>query len=302
LENIITEYNLLQTGNLELLAKQVVEGFITGLHKSPFHGFSVEFAEHRQYNKGESIKHIDWKLFGKTEKLYTKRYEEETNLRCYLVIDDSSSMYFPHEGVSKIQFTAYASACITYMLKKQRDSVGLNIIDKEVSFQSEAKSSSVHTKMIFNELNKLLETNGLNKITNLAKGLHHIAETIHKRALVIIFTDMFSNDNLEKIFEAIQHLKYNKHEVIIFHVADKKYESNFEFSKRPYLFIDSETNEKLKIHTNLVAADYKKLFANFKEEIKLKCAQLKVDFVEAYIENNIDQILLKFLQKREKMK
>ena len=145
MENKITEYNLLQTGNLELLAKQVVEGFITGLHKSPFHGFSVEFAEHRQYNKGESIKHIDWKLFGKTEKLYTKRYEEETNLRCYLVIDDSSSMYFPNEGVNKIQFAAYASACITYMLKKQRDAVGLNVIDNEVSFQSQAKSCLLYT-------------------------------------------------------------------------------------------------------------------------------------------------------------
>jgi uncharacterized protein (DUF58 family) len=302
LENKITEYNLLQTGNLELLAKQVVEGFITGLHKSPFHGFSVEFAEHRQYNKGESIKHIDWKLFGKTEKLYTKRYEEETNLRCYLVIDDSSSMYFPNEGVSKIQFAAYASACITYMLKKQRDAVGLNVIDNVVSFQSQAKSGSVHIKMIFNELNRLVESKNKNVESNLAAGLHHIAETIHKRSLVIIFTDMFGNDNLEKIFESIQHLKYNKHEVIIFHVADKKLEMDFDFAKRPYIFIDSETNEQLKLHSNLVADDYKKLVADFKEEIKLKCAQLKVDFGEAYIENNIDQILLKFLQKREKMK
>ncbi len=302
MENKITEYNLLQTGNLELLAKQVVEGFITGLHKSPFHGFSVEFAEHRQYNKGESIKHIDWKLFGKTEKLYTKRYEEETNLRCYLVIDDSSSMYFPNEGVSKIQFAAYASACITYMLKKQRDAVGLNVIDNVVSFQSQAKSGSVHIKMIFNELNRLVESKNKNVESNLAAGLHHIAETIHKRSLVIIFTDMFGNDNLEKIFESIQHLKYNKHEVIIFHVADKKLEMDFDFAKRPYIFIDSETNEQLKLHSNLVADDYKKLVADFKEEIKLKCAQLKVDFGEAYIENNIDQILLKFLQKREKMK
>lgn len=302
MENKITEYNLLQTGNLELLAKQVVEGFITGLHKSPFHGFSVEFAEHRQYNKGESIKHIDWKLFGKTEKLYTKRYEEETNLRCYLVIDDSSSMYFPNEGITKIQFAAYASACITYMLKKQRDAVGLNIIDNEVSFQSQAKSGSVHIKMIFSELNKIIEAKNKNIGSNLAAGLHHIAETIHKRSLVIIFTDMFGNDNLEKIFESIQHLKYNKHEVIIFHVADKKLEMDFDFAKRPYIFIDSETNEQLKLHSNLIADDYKKLIMNFREEIKLKCAQLKVDFVEAYIENNLDKILLKFLQKREKMK
>ncbi len=302
MENNITEYNLLQTGNLELLAKQVVEGFITGLHKSPFHGFSVEFAEHRQYNSGESIKHIDWKLYGRTEKLYTKRYEEETNLRCYIVIDNSASMYFPTDGISKIRFATYASACLTYMLKKQRDAVGLSILNDDIVFQSQAKSGSVHVKMIFNELNKLNEEKQASAGSNLSQGLHHIAETVHKRSLVVIFTDMFSNDNPEKMFEAFQHLKYCKHEVILFHVADKKLELDFDFAKRPYLFIDSETKEKLKLHSNLVADDYKKMFVAFKEEIKLKCAQLKIDLVESYIQDNFDQILLSFLQKREKIK
>ncbi len=302
MENIISENNILQTGNLELLAKQVVEGFITGLHKSPFHGFSVEFAEHRQYNAGESIKHIDWKLFGKTEKLYTKRYEEETNLRCYIVIDNSSSMYYPLEGKSKINFAAYAASCLIYMLKKQRDAVGLSIINDEIVFQSQAKSSSVHIKMLFNELNKLLIFPKSNIGSNLSKGIHHIAETVHKRSLIVIFTDMFSSENIDHIFESIQHLKYNKHEVILFHVIDKKLEMDFDFLKRPYLFVDSETNENIKLHSSLVADDYKKLVNNFKDEIKLKCAQIKVDFMEAYIENNFDQVLLKFLQKREKIK
>ena len=302
MENTINEKNLLLTGNLELLAKQVVEGFITGLHKSPFHGFSVEFAEHRQYNAGESIKHIDWKLYGRTEKLYTKRYEEETNLRCFLVIDNSASMYFPTEGLSKIKFATYASACITYMLKKQRDAVGLSIINDAVAFQTQAKSGSVHVKMIFNELNKLNEIPTVKAGSKLSEGLHHIAETIHKRSLVIVFTDMFSSENVETLFESLQHLKYCKHEVVLFHVYDKKLELNFDYSKRPYLFTDSETGEKLKIFPNLIEEAYKKTFETFKDEIKLKCAQLKIDFVDAAVENNFDQILLAFLQKREKMK
>ena len=302
MENIITEHNLLETGNLELLAKQVVEGFITGLHKSPFHGFSVEFAEHRQYNSGESIKHIDWKLFGRTEKLYTKRYEEETNLRCYMVIDNSASMYFPTDGMSKINFATYSAACITYMLKKQRDAVGLSILNDEIVFQSPAKSSSVHVKMIFNELNKLNAAKNVNAGSKLAVGLHQIAESIQKRSMIIIFTDMFSTENMETLFEALQHLKYCKHEVVLFHVQDKKFEIDFDFSKRPYLFIDSETGEKLKIFPNLVSNDYKKMFENFKEEIKLKCAQLKVDFVDAAIQDNFNHIILTFLQNREKMK
>ncbi len=148
----ITEQDLLQTGNLEFLAKQVVEGFITGLHKSPFHGFSVEFAEHRQYNTGESIKHIDWKLFARTEKLYTKRFEEETNLRCHIIIDRSSSMYFPEEGFNKIRFSVYAAASLIYLMKKQRDAVALSVFSDEVEFVSQTKSSMVHAKMLFNKL------------------------------------------------------------------------------------------------------------------------------------------------------
>lgn len=302
MENTILENNILKTGNLELLAKQVVEGFITGLHKSPFHGFSVEFAEHRHYNSGESIKHIDWKLYGKTDKLYSKRFEEETNLRCYLVIDSSSSMYFPNNGLSKIRFATHAAACITYMLKKQRDAVGLSIINNDLSFQTQAKSSLVHLKMIFNELNKLNESAATAIGSNLSVGLHHIAEIIHKRSLVIIFTDMFSSENSNELFEALQHLKFAKHEVILFHVHDKKMELEFNFINKPYLFTDSETGEKLKVFPNLLENDYRLLFKKFKEEIKLKCAQLKVDYIDSAVENNFNQILLTFLQKREKMK
>jgi uncharacterized protein (DUF58 family) len=248
MSTFITQENLLQTGNLEFLAKQVVEGFITGLHKSPFHGFSVEFAEHRLYNSGEATKHIDWKLFARTDKLFVKRFEEETNLRCQLIIDCSSSMFYPAEGLNKIKFSLYAAASLMYMLKKQRDASGLSVIDETVNFHSQCKSSSTHQKLLFNKLDEILKSVPTDRKSNIAAGLHQIAEMIHKRSLVIIFSDMLQNmGNDSELFAALQHLKYNKHEVILFHVEDKKTEIDFDFKNRPYLFVDSETNERFKV-------------------------------------------------------
>src|SRR5580693_7777036 len=152
----INQQPLQQFTQLELIAKQVVEGFITGLHKSPFHGFSVEFAEHRIYNNGESTRHIDWKLFGKTERLYVKRYEEETNLRCQIVIDNSSSMYFPEKGLNKITFSVQCAAALTELLKRQRDAVGLTVFSESIELHTAAKSTTVHQKMLFGEMEKLL--------------------------------------------------------------------------------------------------------------------------------------------------
>src|SRR5690606_25731655 len=190
----INREKLASFGNLELLAKQVVEGFITGLHKSPFHGFSVEFAEHRLYNTGESTKHIDWKLYGRTEKLFIKRYEEETNLRCQLIIDASSSMYFPEidfnaEKFNKIKFSVYAAAAIMNLLKKQRDAVGLSIFSDKLDVHSPTKSSSVHHKYLINELESLINSPKKNTKTSSINALHTIAETVHKRSLMIIFSD-----------------------------------------------------------------------------------------------------------------
>ena len=205
---------------LELIAKQVVEGFITGLHKSPFHGFSVEFAEHRLYNTGESTKHIDWKLYGRTEKLFIKRYEEETNLRCQLIIDASSSMYFPEidfntDKFNKIKFSVYAAAAIMNLLKKQRDAVGLSIFSDKLDIHSPTKSSSVHHKYLIHELEGLINAPKKNTKTSSINALHTIAETVHKRSLMIIFSDMMENvADDEQLFAALQHLKYNKHEVI----------------------------------------------------------------------------------------
>lgn len=300
--SVLTEEQLLQTGNIEFLAKQVVEGFITGLHKSPFHGFSVEFAEHRLYNSGESTRHIDWKLFGRTDKLFVKRYEEETNLRCQIIIDDSSSMYYPEKGLSKIKFSLYAAASLIHLLKKQRDASGLSIIDENISFHSQCKSSSTHQKLLYSQLDSLLTKPNTERKSNIASNLHQLAEMLHKRSLVIVFTDMLQNQQQdEALFASLQHLKYNKHEVILFHVEDKATEVEFNFQNKPYLFIDSESGERLKLFPAQVKEQYLQALHTYKHKVKLKCAQFKIDLVEAEIGNDFSQVLLPFLVKRSKL-
>lgn len=306
----IDHNRLQQFGSLEFLARQVVEGFITGLHKSPFHGFSVEFAEHRQYNTGESIKHVDWKLFGRTDRLYVKRYEEETNLRCQMVIDNSSSMYFPvldNPGIdnpNKITFSIYAAATLMYMLRKQRDAVGLCVFSNELEEHVKPKSAIVHHKYLYSIMEQMLQPIGtdIQKPTFATDILHQIADNIHKRSLVVIFSDMFdSNKNPDDLFHALQHLKHNKHEVILFHVVDQKQEVNFEFRNRPYKFVDMESGEEMKVNPSDVKKDYVKAISEFNKELKLRCAQYHIDFVEADINKGFEQILLPYLVKRNKL-
>jgi len=310
LDNIIDQNRIQQYGMLDFIARQVVEGFITGLHKSPFHGFSVEFAEHRQYNSGESIKHIDWKLYGRTDRLYIKRYEEETNLRCQFIIDNSSSMYFPVisspslDNPNKITFSIYATAALMYMLKSQRDAVGLSVFSNEIELQTPARSSSVHHKYLMTELEKMLQPIPVSsrKKTFATKALHEIAERIHKRSLVVVFSDMIeSQSNTDELFSALQHLKYNKHEVILFHVVDKNKEFDFNYDSRPYKFIDLESGEEVKINPHEVKEEFIKSVQKFKDELKLRCAKYHIDFVEADINKSFDQILLPYLLKRERL-
>lgn len=295
-----------QFNQLDFLAKQVVEGFITGLHKSPFHGFSVEFAEHRLYNKGEPTRHIDWKLFARTDKLFVKRYEEETNLRSQLLIDTSSSMLFPYGKKStqnKLSFSVLISAALVYLLNKQRDAAGLTLFSDTVELHTEARLSSVHTKRLYAELSRLLEREEyqLKKSTSIADTLHTIAEQIHKRSLVIIFSDMITDQSIEEIFSAMQHLRHNKHEVILFHVVDKSLEINFDYENRPYKFIDLETGKSLKLNPNDVRHLFKEQSSSAFEELKLKCAQYKIDFVEADIKGGFKEVLVPYLIKRQKL-
>ncbi|MBT8220898.1 MAG: DUF58 domain-containing protein [Bacteroidia bacterium] len=296
--------------NLELLAKQVVEGFIIGLHKSPFHGFSVEFAEHRLYNQGESTRNLDWKVFARTEKLFTKKYEEETNLRCQIVLDASSSMYFPEvsrksdDYINKLRFSALSAAALMNLLKRQRDAFGLSIFDDQVKVQTRCKSSTSHYRLLLTYLDDLVKNPTRNKTTSAAKALHEIADSIHRRSMVIVFSDMFEHlsDDGQELFAALQHLKHNKHEVVLFHVVDKSKELDFEFENRPYLFIDMETGEKVKLQSNQVKEQYVSQIKAFTEALKLKCMQYRIDFVEADINRGFNTILNAYLVKRSKMR
>jgi uncharacterized protein (DUF58 family) len=298
---------LTQFVNLELAAKQVVEGFITGIHKSPMHGFSVEFAEHRQYNTGEPTKHIDWKLYAKTDKLFTKRFEEETNLRCQLVIDNSSSMYFPIRNnytlasPNKIFWSVYAAAALIQILKGQRDAIGLSLFSDTLELHTRARGSEMHQKMIYRELEKVLQPidHEVKKNSMVTDTLHKIADQIHRRSMVVIFSDMFeSQSNTEELMLALQHLRHNKHEVILFHTYDKKLEFDFAFENRLYKFLDMETGEELKLHSNHIREYYKAAIGDYFQELKLKCGQYQIDMIPVDINKNLDQVLLPFLLKR----
>jgi len=306
----INRQDLQRLSHLELMAKQVVEGFITGLHKSPFHGFSVEFAEYRQYNSGESTRNIDWKLYGKTDKLFVKRFEEETNLRCQIVIDRSSSMYFPFDSKekgleNKLQFSVKAAAALIFMLNKQRDATGLSIFSEELDLHTQARSSGVHMSMIYNELEKLLDTPWTKETgkTDVSGTLHIIAEAVHKRSLIILFTDMFeAGSDTEQLFAALQHLKHNKHEVVIFHVTDKEAELDFSYENRPYKFIDMESGEEIRLQPSQVKEHYLKTMQSFIQELKTRCAQFHIDLVEANIKEGYAQVLQPYLVKRTRMR
>lgn len=290
-------------GNLEFLARQLVEGFITGLHKSPFHGFSVEFAEHRLYNTGESTRHIDWKVYGKTDRLFVKRYEEETNLRGHLLIDTSSSMYYPEQNYGKITFSVLAASALAILLQRQKDAVSLCTFSDAIETQTQVKSTPSHIHKILQELSQLLQRPKPQKKTAVAEVLHEIAERIHKRSLVILFSDMFDDlENTGAVFSALQHLRHNLHEVLLFHVTDRKTELEFSFEERPYEFIDTETGESVKVQPSQVREYYRERMNSYYTDLKLKCGQYKIDFIEADISEGLDPILMTYLVKRSKMR
>jgi len=298
--------NMFGIKNLELLANQVVEGFITGLHKSPFHGFSVEFAEHRLYNKGESTRHIDWKLYAKTDKLFVKRYEEETNLRCHIILDNSASMHYPLqkkpsiENLNKIGFSVVASAALLEILKRQRDAYGLSIYAEKNEYFAPAKGSERHRRMLLDNLENTLSAKSNTK-TKTYTVLHEIADKIHRRSMIFLFTDMFQADKDEaELFEALRHLKYNKHEVILFHTYDGKHELNFDFDNTPKRFIDVETGEHINLYADTVKENYKKIVSTYFNDLKMKCMQYKIDYVPVDINDGFEQILTTYLISRKR--
>ena len=304
----VSEVKASEIKNLSLLAKQVVEGFITGIHKSPFHGFSVEFSEHKLYNTGESTRHIDWKLFAKTEKLYTKKYEEETNLRCHIVIDNSASMHYPIvkkqtvNTLNKVGFSAIAAASLMEILKRQRDAVGLSIYADSYEYYAPEKGSERHRSMLLYQLEQLLVSSST-AATDTYKYLHEIAEKLHRRSLIFVFTDMFQpNKDNAVLFEALKHLKYKKHEVVLFHTYDGKTEFNFNFDNSPKKFIDVETGEEVNINAENVQEKYTQLVGNYFKELKNKCLQYKIDYLPIDINSGYNTVLTSYLRSRKKNK
>jgi uncharacterized protein (DUF58 family) len=288
-------------GNLELLARQMVEGFITGLHRSPYHGFSVEFAEHVLYNPGESTRHINWKVFAKTDRLYTKRYEEETNLRCQILLDVSPSMYLPKPNQEKLTFSILVAAAIMYMLSKQRDAVGLTTFADRIISQSQTKSISSHIHKLLLQLDTLMQQETPAGESAIPTVINQIAESIHRRSLVVIFSDLLMDSDPESLFNAFAHLRHNQHEVLLFHVLDHRQEVDFEFKNKPYLFVDAETQSQIKLYPQEIKAKYQEAMKHRNQAIKLRCGQMKIDYVEANTAMGFDQILMNFIAKRARM-
>lgn len=290
--------------NLELLARQVVEGFIIGLHKSPFHGFSVEFAEHRLYNPGDVLRHIDWRVYGRTDRLFVKRFEEETNLRCCVAIDSSSSMYFPQDEnkLNKFQYASLAAACLLQLLKRQLDASALAYFDSHLSYISECKSSGKHYRMLMATLEQHLKLKPEHRNTNAAAALHQIAERMHKRSLVVVLSDMMDDGaETEEIFAALQHLRYNKHEVVLFHIIEESKEAAFEFENRPYEFVDLENGAKIRLQPHQVQDQYKASMSQFLQSVANRCHQYQIDYTRIDLCQPVEQLLYSFLLKRNKL-
>jgi uncharacterized protein (DUF58 family) len=308
MKNLIDIQQFQEFDHLDLIAREVVEGFITGLHRSPFHGFSVEFAEHRLYNQGESTKHIDWKLYARNGKLFVKQFEEETNLRCQLVIDTSSSMLFPYSKGDKLQanklaFSVYTSAALIHLLRRQRDAVGLTLFSDKLEFHALPRLSSVHAELLMGKLRELIMPGfaRLRKTNDTTAVLHQVAESIHKRSLVVIFSDMLDHRMSDELFSALQHLRYNKHEVILFHVIDHQLEKEFKFSNRPHRFIDLETGQTVSLNPWEIREGYVRNVDHYFEELKVKCGQYRIDLVEANINEDFKHVLFSFLVKRKRL-
>ena len=305
----IDHFKAQRFSRLEFLAKQAVEGFITGLHKSPYHGFSVEFAEHRAYNTGESTRLIDWKLYGRTDKMFVKRFEEETNLRCNIIIDHSGSMFYPKAtdtNLSKMQFAVQSAASLIYLMRKQRDAAGITLFGDGIELTTPAKSSSAHHSYLFSELEKVYDSeNGAEK-SNIVETLHLMAEKASKRSLIVVFSDFM--DTLFRgqaeqtpLFEALQHMRYNKHEVVLFHMLHKSTEVDLNFENRPFTFVDLETNEQIKVNPLEIQDDYQKLRDAKIAEVKLKCRQYGIEWNECNVEEGVEKVLDRFLAKRKRM-
>tara|TARA_R110000868_G_scaffold235273_8_gene489132 strand:- start:37092 stop:38012 length:921 start_codon:yes stop_codon:yes gene_type:complete len=298
---------LSKLSSIELRAKKIVEGFISGLHRSPYHGFSVEFAEHRPYNPGDDFKHIDWKQYGKKERFYVKQYEEETNLRCYVLLDTSSSMHFKHFGEwSKLRYGAHFAASLMYLMHRQRDASGLIPFNTGIETIIPAKGTYAHLRQIYLELEKQLvrEDNAEEekRKTASAKVIHEVADRLNHRSLVVIITDLFENvEEHEAMISSLKHLRHRKHEVLLFNVLEKRSERELDFSENRFVFEDMESDAEIEVIPAQVREDYKAKVAEYTHRFKMACSEFEIDFEEIDTEGEFDQALLAYLNKRKKL-
>jgi|TARA_S200000501_G_scaffold86946_1_gene79967 uncharacterized protein (DUF58 family) len=278
--------------NMALRAKLVVEGYLVGKHKSPYHGFSVEFAEHRTYGQGDEIKHIDWKLYGKTDRHYVKRFEEETNLRSYILLDISKSMSFKSKNISKLKYGESLTAALTHLMINQKDAVGLILFDNAIREYITPKTSKSHKNVIFNSLSKCKA----GKNTNIQLILDSMAERIKKSGLVILISDLL--DDPKNVMKGLNHFRHNKQEVIVFHLLDKQ-EFNFTFNERTK-FSDMETGETITTDPWHIQSSYQDKIKLFINKFKRECGNQKIDYVPIYTDQNFDLALSEYIRKRHK--
>ncbi len=280
--------------NLYFRARRVVEGFIVGNHKSPYHGFSAEFSEHRAYGIGDEIKHIDWKLFGKTDRYYVKQFEEETNLRAHLILDQSSSMDYGSGALTKIEFAKTLFASFAYLMLKQQDAVGLTLFDTDIQNFIPPRSKYSHLNILLSTLSKI-KSGGE---TAIAPILHKIADRIHKKGLIILISDLF--DDQLKTFNGLKHFRYNGHEVVVFHILDPQ-EKNFNFKERTR-FIDKEIGQKITTDPWYIKQSYQEEMKNFCNFFKFNCRKNKIDYIQISTHQNMDEVVANYLIKRNSVK
>ena len=279
--------------NMSLIARLVVEGYIVGLHKSPYHGFSVEFAEHRAYGIGDEIRHIDWKLYGKTDRFYIKQFEEETNLRSYLLLDTSKSMTFKSGPVSKLQYGTYLAAALTYLMLNQQDGVSLTLFDERTRSFVPPRSTKSHLNTVLAQLENI--TPGPD--TKIAPALHQLAEKIWKRGLIILISDLL--DDPDDVLTGLKHFRHKKHEVIVFHLLDRQ-ELDFNYSVRTR-FRDLESGKEITTEPWQIKTAYRKIVKEFQNTYKIKCRAKNIDYVPIYTDENLDLALNGYLMKRKKI-
>ncbi len=282
---------LARVKNLSVVARGVVEGAVTGLHASPYKGFSVEFAEHREYTAGDDPRHIDYRMLARTDRLYIKQYEEETNMRVQVLLDISGSMGYSHEGeISKLQYGSYLTAILSYLMTRQQDSVGLTTFDEEIRLDMPARSSPRH----FNEMMRQLEAIEPGRMTDVAETLHKLANRFKKRCLIVLISDLY--DEPEDVIRALHHFRHRRHEVIVFHVFDKA-EIDFPF-RDVVSFHDMETDERLQVDAPAVRDAYMRQVEAFIEGYRRACAEAQIDYVMTDTSTPYDFMLSRYIAKR----